>query len=96
MGPDLIISLAGMVTGVLVLGGLGFAGVRIFNGPVGQALARRIQGGHGQDPEVLNELVELRHQVEQMQQRLADTEERVDFSERLLAQRNETPAERSK
>ena len=44
---------------------------------------------------MLNEVLELRHQVDQVQQRLADTEERVDFSERLLAQRNEA-ADRAK
>lgn len=97
MGADVIVSIAGMITGICVIGALGFAGVRIFNGPVGQALARRIQGGHGPaDGEVMNEVLELRHQVEQLQQRLADTEERVDFSERLLAQRNEPTADRSK
>ncbi len=97
MGPELLIPLAGMVTGVFVIGALGWAGVRIFNGPVGQALARRLQGQHGgPDPEVMNEVLELRHQVEQMQQRLTDTEERVDFSERLLAQRSEGTSERGK
>ena len=96
MGPELLIPLAGMLTGVISVVALGWAGVRIFNGPVGQALARRIQGHHGgADAEVLHEVLELRHQVDQMQQRLADTEERVDFSERLLAQRNEA-ADRAK
>ena len=96
MGPQLLIPLFGMVTGILTVGALVWAGVRISNGPVGQALARRLHGQHGgADPDVMNEVLELRHQVEQMQQRLADTEERVDFSERLLAQRNEA-ADRAK
>ncbi len=97
MGPDLLIPLGGMVTGIIGIAAMSWAGVRIFNGPVGQALARRIQGHHaGADPDVMNELLELRHQVEQMQQRLGDTEERLDFSERLLAQRSEATAGGSK
>lgn len=57
----------------------------ILRGPVGQALAKRIQGGGPAElpPEqVLNELDELRG-------RLAELEERADFSERLLAQHRE-------
>ncbi len=97
MNPEILIPLAGMFTGVFVIGALGWAGVRIFTGPVGQALARRIQGHHGgPDPEVMNEVLELRHQMEQLQQRLTDTEERVDFGERLLAQRSEAAPDRSK
>lgn len=95
MGPDLLIPLAGMVTGVLTVGALAFAGIRIFNGPVGQAWARRIQGHHGGDPDVMNEVMDVRQQLEQVQQRLADAEERLDFSERLLAQKSEA-ADRSR
>jgi len=59
------------------------AGVAL-HGPVGKALARRLEGGPppGSDlptEQVLGELDELR-------QRLAEVEERMDFSERLLAQ----------
>jgi len=35
----------------------------------------------------VNEVLELRHQIEELQQRIGETEERLDFSERLLAQR---------
>lgn len=90
MGPDLLIPLAGMFTGVLVMASLAFAGVKIFTGPVGQAIARRINGQAGIDSDTAHEVAELRHQLEQVQQRLADAEERIDFSERLLAQRSES------
>jgi hypothetical protein len=52
--------------------------------PVGKALADRIRhgtqppGSGGTDPEVLNELEQLRHDVTELS-------ERVDFAERLLA-----------
>jgi hypothetical protein len=94
MGPELLIPLAGMVTGVISIAAIAFAGIRIFNGPVGQALGRRLQG-RGGDPEMIGELMEVRQQLEQVQQRLADAEERLDFSERLLAQKSES-ADRSR
>lgn len=52
--------------------------------PVGRALAERIRGqAHpAQDPELLAEVDALRHDV-------AELHERVDFAERLLAQRPE-------
>jgi hypothetical protein len=50
--------------------------------PVGKAIAERIrhgrQGSFGPDPEVLGELDRLRNDVTELQ-------ERVDFAERLLA-----------
>ncbi|MBM4188594.1 MAG: hypothetical protein FJ206_14920 [Gemmatimonadetes bacterium] len=79
-----------MITGILVMGALSWGLVNIFRGPVGQALAKRIHGGHGDpNPELATELFDLKTQVEGLQQRLAETEERLDFSERLLANRPE-------
>jgi lipopolysaccharide biosynthesis regulator YciM len=90
-----LVPLAGMLTGVLTVGALSWGLVRIFNGPVGQALAKKITGKVAeQDAELVGEVLEMRHQLEQMHRRLGETEERLDFSERLLAQRSETPAER--
>lgn len=60
----------------------------VLRGPLGQALAKRLQSGlttPDLPPEaVLNELDELRG-------RISELEERADFSERLLAQHRETP-----
>ncbi len=50
--------------------------------PVGRALAERIRGRIPQDPELLAEVDALRGEV-------SDLHERVDFAERLLAQRTE-------
>jgi hypothetical protein len=52
--------------------------------PVGRALAERIRGQAqpAHDPELLAEVDTLRHEV-------AELHERVDFAERLLAQRQE-------
>jgi len=62
----------------------------IFRGPVGRAIGRRIAGEEtgGVPPElpaeILDELDGLRHRV-------GELEERVDFSERLLAQKQAEP-----
>lgn len=64
----------------MTMGGVAF----VLKGPVGKALARRIGGDEGGaippelPAEILGELDELR-------QRVFELEERVDFSERLLA-----------
>ena len=88
MDPDTLIPLVGMLTGIVTTGFLAWGLVRIFQGPVGQAMARRIQAkSGGGDPEVLNEVLELRSQVEDLSHRLGEAEERLDFNERLLAQR---------
>lgn len=56
------------------------------HGPVGKAIARRLEGGSGESDEstgaLLGEMDDLRH-------RLAELEERVDFSERLMARQPE-------
>jgi hypothetical protein len=59
------------------------AGV-IFRGPLGKALARRLEGGAVQgDPDA------TMHALDEMRGRMAELEERVDFAERLLAQSRE-------
>lgn len=70
---------AGYAIPTTIIGAL--AAAAVLRGPVGQALARRIHGGEAELPPetVLSELEELRNRV-------LELEERVDFSERLLAQ----------
>jgi hypothetical protein len=86
MGPEELIPLFGMMTG-LVITGLFFWGiVQLSRGPVGQAIGRRLQGRHAQaDPELAAEVAALRDQVDNLQHQLLETQERVDFTERLLA-----------
>lgn len=85
-------ALAGGFAVVAVNLGLGFAipvgivalisaGV-VFRGPLGQAIARRLEGGaSGRE-----ESEATTHALEEMRGRIAELEERVDFAERLLAQ----------
>jgi hypothetical protein len=58
--------------------------VKIFRGPVGAAIAERIQRGAppAGDPALAAE-------VDQLRGRLAEVEERLDFAERLLARARE-------
>lgn len=60
--------------------------VRIF-GPIGQALARRIAGGTEGDH--LAELADLRQQVDELRFQMGEMQERLDFTERLLAQQRD-------
>lgn len=61
--------------------------------PLMRAIARRIEGKGRVDPALLEELDHLRARMgdlEAMQGRMAELEERVDFTERLLAQKSES------
>jgi hypothetical protein len=62
-------------------------GAVVLKGPLGEALARRLQGGPAAElpnEQVFGELDDLRNRV-------AELEERVDFSERLLAKQRDEP-----
>ena len=64
--------------------------------PVMRALARRLEGKNVADPALRAELTELQHRlgdVDTLQIRVAELEERLDFAERLLTRGQEqTPA----
>ena len=72
------------IIAIILLFGGGTLGLLAFS-PVGKAIAERIRGGRvdGIDPELLSELDQLRHDVVELQ-------ERVDFTERILAQQHES------
>ena len=71
MDPQLVALVA-----ISVGAGLGFAGIALkaFSTWVNRPA---VKGGHGPDL----------HRIEDLEERLAELEERVDFSERLLAER---------
>ena len=64
------------------------AGVIILRGPLGRALARRIEGGVAPDRDVVERIAGLEQRVaelEEGQQRIDELENRLDFTERVLA-----------
>lgn len=72
-----------------------FGGCALLLYPLMRAIARRIEGAGRGDPNLLAEVEGLRARVAELdalQHRLSELEERVDFAERLLAQR---PQDRS-
>jgi hypothetical protein len=90
-----IVSVAGMMIAGTALAGedfaipaimmLGIGGTIVLRGPLGKAIARRIEGASapGMDVEpLLQELDEVRA-------RMLELEERMDFTERLLARERE-------
>lgn len=67
------------------------AGATLVLYPIARALARRLEG-RGTSPELLAQVDELRERVRDLevaQQRVLELEERLDFTERLLAQRRD-------
>ncbi len=88
MNPGEFVPLFGMLTGLIITGLFFWTGVQVFRGPIGQAIARRINGRQGDalTPEVVEELRQLHEQVDALQHQLAETQERVEFTERLLSQ----------
>lgn len=77
----------GVMVGMLAVGG--FFAWMISLSPVGKAFAERLRGkqasGDGVSTEEHTELLE---NVEQLRREVAELAERVDFTERLLGQRN--------
>ena len=71
-----IIILATIVLTVATIG-------KVLRGPIGDALARRLSGQrHEPDPVLADQ------RVSELEGRLAEVEERLDFAERLLARGN--------
>jgi hypothetical protein len=84
--PEDLIPLFGMATGVIFIVAAAVVVIRVAQSQLGQALARRISGrGGAGDQELREEVMELREMVSHLEQRLAEGEERIDFTERLLA-----------
>lgn len=75
-----------VLAGFLALGGLSWL---IFRGPVGKAMAHMLEGGAGADPMLAAQVADLEDRLSEISletQRLMEIEDRLDFTERLLAQ----------
>jgi len=78
-----------VVIGVTMMVGFIVLGIVLY--PLFRAFARRLEGkvSAGADPALLDRITELEH-------RLAEAEERIDFNERMLAQREPLALPREK
>jgi Tfp pilus assembly protein PilO len=64
--------------------------------PIARAIARRLEGKGSADAELKAEVEQLSHrlgEVDALQARVAELEERLDFTERMLARTPEAPAQ---
>ena len=77
-----MIPIVGIIFGSLVL---------IARSPIGQAMARRISGEGRMSEDVHQHLTEVQAELEALRGELAETQERLDFAERLLL-RGDQPA----
>ena len=93
-----IVSVAGMMVAGTALAGedfaipailvLGIGGTVVLRGPLGRAIARRIEGAAAPEVDVEPVLQEL----DEVRARMLELEERMDFTERLLAREREPVA----
>jgi len=93
--PNQLIPLIGMIGGFVVAGVVLYA---FFKSDIAAALAERIRGGifrkkhwkdSGEEAIESGDVAELEHKVTEMQGQIAEMAERLDFTERLLAQKRE-------
>lgn len=73
---------------VMIVVAVSIAAILILRGPVGKAFARRLESGTARDAGLERRLEEMEARLlaaEQGQARLEELEERVDFTERVLA-----------
>lgn len=83
-GPSVGQLMVAILGSIPIIGIIAWSAVRIF-GPIGQAVARRIGGGEsGEGMEQRFEA--LAQELDQVKAQLAETHERLDFTERLLSQ----------
>ena len=92
--PEIQVLPPWMVLPPQVIGLIGIAmvaGAALVLFPIARAIARRLEG-RGVSQELLQQVEELRDRVrdlEASQHRVAELEERLDFTERLLSQRRD-------
>jgi Tfp pilus assembly protein PilO len=90
--PNLVV-MNGTDSGLVAIVVFSLIAVTVILWPVMRALARRLEG-RGADPGLRQEVEQLQHRLEEMetlQARMAELEERVDFTERMLVRGQESP-----
>ena len=86
--PNLIWLNDGGPPAIVMIVFLGLLATTIILWPVMRAFARRLEGKGAGDPALHAEIEQLQHrlgEVDALHQRVAELEERIDFTERMLA-----------
>ena len=90
-GPPTPWDLPPPAVAMIVIAGLIVAGIVLW--PLMRAIGRRIERGAATvDPAEVEELRQRVHELEERQARMFELEERLDFAERLLAERSREEA----
>ena len=85
MDPDIVQGFAAALFLMIPVLGLASVGVVVLGrSRLGEALARRIAGGR-YDPETDEQISALQEEVAVLRHQLQETQERVEFTERLLS-----------
>jgi hypothetical protein len=85
MDPDMVQGIAAALALMVPVLALSIVGVVVLGrSRLGEALARRIAGGR-YDPETDEQIASLQEEVAVLRHQLQETQERVDFTERLLS-----------
>ena len=82
-----------MPAAVAIIGGVVF--VALWRSPVGKGIAKLLEGHATQDDQLTLRVEQLEDRLAELgadPMRMAELEDRLDFAERLLAQRGEVPA----
>ena len=90
MDPDILSGIAGVLGVMVPVLALSIGGLLLLSrSRIGEALARRI-AGDSHHPECESRIAALQDQVDALQSQLSDTQERLDFAERLLTRVDES------
>ena len=92
--PNLLFMTGSGAPMLVTIVGLSLLAATVILWPIMRALARRLEGKGATDPALRAEVEQLQHrlgEVDFLQQRVAELEERLDFTERMLA-RGQAPA----
>lgn len=91
MDPDIFHGVAAVLGVLIPVLGIGTGGLLLLSrSRLGEAVARRIAGDVNH-PDCEAQIASLSHQVAGLQDQLVETQERLDFAERVLARRETRP-----
>lgn len=93
MDPDILQAVAGVLGIMIPLSAIAIGGLMLLSrSRIGEAIARRI-AGDTRHPECEGQLEALEDEVGRLRAQLGETNERLDFAERLLTRGDESRRE---